>query len=105
MPSCRTTAAVRRKVGCVGKGADSRPGLVRHAYEDLPSYWLIDSNLARGNPVIVRVHLANGITHFVVRCTLGKAGFDSWIRTRRPAEPMESATRNWRGRNEGIEIL
>lgn len=59
------------------KAADYRPGLVRRAYEDLPSYWLIDSNLARGNPVIVRVHLANGITHFVV--IVGKAGFDYLI--------------------------
>ena len=31
------------------------PDRVRHVYEDLPSYELIDSNLARGNPVIVRV--------------------------------------------------
>ena len=59
------------------KAADYRPGLVRHAYEDLPSYWLIDSNLARGNPVIVRIHLTNGITHFVV--IVGKAGFDYLI--------------------------
>ncbi len=59
------------------KAADYRPGLVRHAYEDLPSYWLIDSNLARGNPVIVRVHLPNGITHFVV--IVGKVGFDYLI--------------------------
>ena len=59
------------------KAADYRPGLARHAYEDLPSYYLIDSNLARGNPVIVRVHLVNGITHFVV--IVGKAGFDYLI--------------------------
>jgi len=59
------------------KAADYHPGLVRHAYEDLPSYWLIDSNIARSNPVIVRVHLANGITHFVV--IVGKAGFDYLI--------------------------
>ena len=59
------------------KAADYLPGLVRHAYEDLPSYFLIDSNLVRGNPVIVRVHLPNGITHFVV--IVGKAGFDYLI--------------------------
>jgi Peptidase_C39 like family len=59
------------------KAADYHPGLVRHTYEDLPSYWLIDSNIALGNPVIVRVHLANGITHFVV--IVGKAGFDYLI--------------------------
>ena len=54
------------------------PGKVRHAYEDLPSYALIDSNLARGNPVIVRVRLPSGITHFVV--VMGKTGFDYLIR-------------------------
>jgi hypothetical protein len=59
------------------KAADFHPGLVRHAYEDLPSYFLIDSNLERGNPVIVRIHLANGITHFVV--IAGKDGFDYLI--------------------------
>jgi hypothetical protein len=59
------------------KAADFHPGLVRHAYEDLPSYFLIDSNLEGGNPVIVRIHLTNGITHFVV--IVGKAGFDYLI--------------------------
>jgi len=59
------------------KAADFHPGLARHAYEDLPSYFLIDSNLERGNPVIVRVHLPNGITHFVV--ITGKDGFDYLI--------------------------
>ena len=54
------------------------PNQVRHVYEDLPSYWLIDSNLARGNPVIVRVRLQSGITHFVV--IAGKDGFDYLIR-------------------------
>jgi hypothetical protein len=33
------------------------PDRVRHVYEDLPSYQLIDSNIAHGNPVIVRVRL------------------------------------------------
>src|SRR6476646_4365322 len=42
------------------------PNRVRHVYEDLPSYQLIDSNLSHGNPVIVRVRLGSGITHFVV---------------------------------------
>jgi hypothetical protein len=59
------------------KAADYQPGLARHVYEDLPSYLLIDSNLQRGNPVIVRIHLPNGITHFVV--VVGKAGFDYLI--------------------------
>ena len=54
------------------------PARVRHAYEDLPSYYLIDSNLARGNPVIVRLHLPGGSTHFVV--VMGKQGFDYLIR-------------------------
>lgn len=51
---------------------------VRKAYEDLPSYYLMDSNLLRGNPVIVRLRLSNGITHFVV--VMGKEGFDYLIR-------------------------
>lgn len=50
------------------------PDRVRHVYEDLPSYSLIDSNLAHGNPLIVRVRLRSGITHFVV--IAGKDGFD-----------------------------
>lgn len=54
------------------------PGRVRHVYEDLPSYHLIDSNLARGNPVIIRVRLRNGVTHFVV--IAGKDGFDYLVR-------------------------
>jgi len=54
------------------------PNRVRHVYEDLPSYWLIDSNLAHGNPVIVRVRLRSGITHFVV--IAGKNGFDYLVR-------------------------
>ncbi len=54
------------------------PGRVRHIYEDLPSYHLIDSNLARGNPVIVRVRFPGGMTHFVV--IAGKDGFDYLIR-------------------------
>jgi hypothetical protein len=54
------------------------PDRLRHVYEDLPSYQLIDSNLARGNPVIVRVRLPNGITHFVVLA--GKDGFDYLVR-------------------------
>jgi hypothetical protein len=50
------------------------PDRVRHVYEDLASYQLIDSNLSRGNPVIVRVRFPSGITHFVV--IAGKDGFD-----------------------------
>jgi hypothetical protein len=54
--------------------ADYEPGKVRKAYEDLPSYELIDDNLSRGNPVIVRLRLPSGITHFVV--IAGKQGYD-----------------------------
>jgi len=56
------------------KAAEFAGDRVRHAYEDLPSYDLIDANLARGNPVIVRLRLPNRITHFVV--IAGKQGFD-----------------------------
>ncbi len=54
------------------------PDRVQHVYEDLPSYQLIDSNLALGNPVIVRVRYSSGITHFVV--IAGKEGFDYLVR-------------------------
>jgi hypothetical protein len=54
--------------------AEYDPGKVRKVYEDLPSYELIDDNLTRGNPVIVRLRLPSGITHFVV--IAGKEGFD-----------------------------
>lgn len=54
------------------------PQTFRHVYEDLPSYYLIDSNLRRGNPVIVRLLLLSGWTHFVV--IMGKEGFDYLIR-------------------------
>ncbi len=54
------------------------PDRVQHVYEDLPSYQLIDSNLARGNPVIVRVRYSSGVTHFVV--VAGKEGFDYLVR-------------------------
>jgi Peptidase_C39 like family len=64
------------------------PDRVRHVYEDLPSYQLIDSNLARGNPVIVRVRLGSGVTHFVV--IAGKDGFDYLVR-----DPGAGATRGY----------
>lgn len=56
------------------KAAELAPDRVRHAYEDLPSYRLIDENLMRGNPVIVRLRLRSGTTHFVV--VAGKDGLD-----------------------------
>ncbi len=58
--------------------AEFSPGLVEKAYEDLPSHALIDWNLLRGNPVIVRIRRPDGITHFVV--IVGKRGFDYLIR-------------------------
>ena len=60
------------------KAAEISGGRVEKAYEDKPSYWLIDWNLLRGNPVIVRIRLSGGTTHFVVIC--GKDGFDYLIR-------------------------
>jgi hypothetical protein len=49
-------------------------GQVEKAYEDAPSYALIDQNLLVGNPVIVRLTLQNGHTHFVV--IVGKRGWN-----------------------------
>jgi hypothetical protein len=60
------------------KAAEVAPDRVRHVYEDLPSYQLIDTNLAKNNPVIVRVRFPSGVTHFVV--IAGKDGFDYLIR-------------------------
>jgi hypothetical protein len=56
------------------KAAEIASGRVRHAYESLPSYFLIDRNLFAGNPVIVRLHLPGRMTHFVV--IAGKDGYD-----------------------------
>jgi hypothetical protein len=55
------------------KAAVFAPGKAKHIYEDAPSHYLIDSNLLRGNPVITRIRLRSGITHFVV--IVGKRGF------------------------------
>jgi hypothetical protein len=67
------------------KAAEYAPGRVEKAYEDLPSYRLIDNNLLAGNPVIVRLTLRNGTTHFVV--IVGKQGWD--YLTRDPARAPE----------------
>ncbi len=48
------------------------------AYEDNPSYQLIDNNLVQKNPVIARIRFSNGTTHFVVIC--GKDGYDYLIK-------------------------
>jgi hypothetical protein len=50
---------------------------------DLASYRLIDFNIASGNPVIVRVRLPGGVTHFVV--IAGKDGFDYLVAIPAPA--------------------
>jgi len=57
------------------KAAEVAPyAQVEKAYEDLPTYALIDQNLLAGNPVIVRLTLRNGHSHFVV--LVGKQGWD-----------------------------
>ena len=80
------------------------PDRVRHVYEDLASYQLIDSNLSRGNPVIVRIRLSSGITHFVV--IAGKDGFDylgAGSRRWRCERPLSVARA--RQRHRGAAIL
>jgi len=68
------------------KAAEVAPyGQVERAYEDLPSYDLIDRNLLDGNPVIIRLTLRNGTTHFVV--VLGKDGWNYLIQD--PARPAD----------------
>jgi hypothetical protein len=54
------------------------PDRAKHVYEDLPTYHLMDENIANGNPVIVRLRLAHGTMHFVVLA--GKQGFDYLVR-------------------------
>lgn len=59
------------------KAAEVAPDLVSFLlphYEDDPSFALLDLNLLRGNPSIVRLRYPSGITHFVV--VVGKVGFD-----------------------------
>jgi hypothetical protein len=60
-------------------------GQVKKVYEDLPSYALIDAQILKHNPVIVRLKLRNGTTHFVV--IVGKQGWHYLIRD--PARPPE----------------
>ena len=68
------------------KAAEVAPGgQVEKAYEDLPSYTLIDQNLMAGNPVIIRLTLPNGTTHFVV--LVGKDGWDYLVQ-----DPARSPT-------------
>jgi len=66
------------------KAAELAPfGQVEKVYEDIPSYALLDHELLKGNPVIVRLTLRNGTTHFVV--VVGKERWDYLIRD--PARP------------------
>ena len=80
------------------------PDRVRHVYEDLASYQLIDSNLSRGNPVIVRVRLAERHHAF---CGHRRQG---WLRLsrarsrRRLCERPLSVARAWQ-RHRGAAIL
>lgn len=54
------------------------PSVAEHIYEDDASHFLIDWNLLRGNPVIVRLRYPDGITHFVV--IVGKQGYEYLVR-------------------------
>jgi hypothetical protein len=83
------------------KAAAIAPGRVEKAYEDLPSYELIDDNLLAGNPVIVRLTLRNGTTHFVV--VVGKDGWD--YLTRDPARPADWGVYPLRELTPRIEAL
>lgn len=56
------------------KAAEVTGNFAEKAYEDQPSYELIDRNLQHRNPVIVRLRHENGTTHFVV--IAGKDGYD-----------------------------
>jgi hypothetical protein len=60
------------------KAAEFPPVLAEHIYEDDASHFLIDWNLLRGNPVIVRLRFPDGITHFVV--IVGKQGYEYLVR-------------------------
>jgi hypothetical protein len=83
------------------KAAALAPGRVEKAYEDLPSYALIDANLLAGNPVIIRLTLRNGTTHFVV--IVGKQGWD--YLTRDPARPPDWGVYPLRELTSRIEAL
>jgi hypothetical protein len=60
------------------KAAEVPPANAEHLYEAAGSHFLIDWNLLRGNPVIVRLRYPNGITHFVV--IVGKQGHEYLVR-------------------------
>ncbi len=80
----RLNAYLTSHQGYVGNGylvwevaAELGHGWIEKAYEDSPSYWRIDWELIKGNPVIVRMHFRGGGMHFVV--IAGKRGFDYLI--------------------------
>jgi len=83
------------------KASELGAGWVRKGYEDAPSYALIDQNLLEGNPVIVRLTLRNGTTHFVV--VVGKEGWDYIIRD--PARPPAYGIYPLRNLTPRIEAL
>jgi hypothetical protein len=84
------------------KAADAAPfGQVEKAYEDLPSYALIDKNLLAGNPVIIRLTLQNGTTHFVV--IVGKQGWDYLVQD--PARPASWGVYPLKELTDKIEAL
>lgn len=56
------------------KAAEVCDNIATKIYEAEPSYRLIDEQLQRGNPVIVRLHGKSSPTHFVV--IAGKDGYD-----------------------------
>jgi len=60
------------------KAAEYPPVVAKHVYEDDASHFLIDWNLLRGNPVIVRLRYPGGITHFMV--VVGKSGWEYLVR-------------------------
>lgn len=104
----RLNAYLTTHGGFVGDGlliweraADPAGGQVEKAYEDLPSYALLDANILKGNPVIVRLHLRNGTMHFVV--IVGKQGWDYLIRD--PARPADWGVYPLRQITSRIEAL
>jgi hypothetical protein len=84
------------------KAAAIAPGnQVEKAYEDLPSYALIDENLLQANPVIVRITLHNGTTHFVV--VVGKEGWNYLVQD--PARPPDFGVYPLRNLTARIDAL
>lgn len=83
------------------KAAEVTGNFAEKAYEDLPSYELIDLNLQHKNPVIVRLRHKNGTTHFVV--IAGKDGYD--YLTRDPGTGAEKGLYPLREYGSKIEAL